>query len=46
MAIDEKDIGEVAKELKGAFEDFKNQTIKSLKQLKLKKASLKKKPTI
>ena len=40
MAIDEKDIGEVAKELKGAFEDFKKSNDKEIESLKSEKAKL------
>ena len=43
MAIDEKDIGEVAKELKGAFEDFKKSNDKELEAIKAEKNKLEEK---
>ncbi len=43
MAIDEKDIGEVAKELKGAFEDFKKSNDKELEAIKAEKSKLEEK---
>ena len=43
MAIDEKDIGEVAKELKGAFEDFKKSNDKELESIKAEKNKLEEK---
>ena len=43
MAIDEKDIGEVAKELKGAFEDFKKSNDKELEAIKAEKGKLEEK---
>ena len=43
MAIDEKDIGEVAKELKGAFEDFKKSNDKELEAIKSEKQALEEK---
>ncbi len=43
MAIDEKDIGEVAKELKGAFEDFKKSNDKELEAIKAENGKLEEK---
>lgn len=43
MAIDEKDIGEVAKELKGAFEEFKKSNDKELEAIKAEKNKLEEK---
>ena len=43
MAIDEKDIGEVAKELKGAFEEFKKSNDKELESIKAEKNKLEEK---
>lgn len=43
MAIDEKDIGEVAKELKGAFEEFKKSNDKELEAIKSEKNKLEEK---
>ena len=40
MAIDEKDVGEVAKELKGAFDDFKAKNDKELEAIKSEKGKL------
>ncbi len=40
MAIEKKDIDEVAEELKGVFEEFKRPMIKSLTELKPKKQKL------
>ena len=40
MAIDEKDVGEVAKELKGAFDDFKAKNDKELEAIKSEKSKL------
>lgn len=43
MAIDEKDVNEVAKELKGAFEDFKKANDKELDAIKSEKQKLEEK---
>lgn len=43
MAIDEKDISEVAKELKGAFEEFKKSNDKELEAIKAEKNKLEEK---
>lgn len=43
MAIDEKDVNEVAKELKGAFEDFKKANDKELNAIKSEKQKLEEK---
>lgn len=40
MAIDNQDIGEVAKELKGAFEDFKKSNNKEIEAIKSEKSKL------
>jgi HK97 family phage major capsid protein len=43
MAIDEKDVSEVAKELKGAFEEFKKSNDKELEAIKSEKQKLEEK---
>ena len=40
MAVDDKDVGEVAKELKGAFDDFKAKNDKELEAIKSEKGKL------